>query len=172
MIKSKFREISTSLGGEYLFSEKISKSLTTTSHSTDYHKLIIPYNDSEIVVRYEFGNLNIASVNVTTAFRNSPISFSISKRNHLITLFNKKAKSLKVTSDNLNTKLRIEDILLSSGLEKIATDTTFEPEIKLAENDKKIEVSTIFYLGFVEKENSILPIINFYKGIIDLINRN
>lgn len=172
MIKSKFTEISNSLGGEYFFSETRGKGITDTYHTTDYHKLIIPYKESEIIAIYEFGNRSTATITTKSSFRNIPISFNISKRNHFFKLFNKNTKSLKVSSQNKNTQIKIEDALFNSGLEKIASDTVFEPMIKLSQNKDEIEVFTIFYLGFQNKENSILPIINFYKDLIDLINRS
>ncbi|MDB4533931.1 hypothetical protein N9242_03595 [Vicingaceae bacterium] len=170
MIESKFQEAAEFTFGNYRYYEKQSKGIIYSTFSIIFHTLEFNYKGNLIKVEYEFGNHNMASISTSVKSVNYNYDFKIKKRGHLMRLFNKTLKSLRVLTPKHFEKTKIESLLLNSGLEEIANDTTFKPTILFKRVDNNnIEITTQFYLGFENKEEAILPIARFYKGLIDLI---
>ncbi len=168
MIKSEFTKISTLIGAKYEYREEVVKSLPNTSHPITYHEMSFPYGQHLIEMEYEFGNTNIATIKCKLSSKKKHYFFSLKKMNHIKKLFSKQKNSLKVINPDQNIRLKIEEILNKTGLEKIAQDTLFEPKVEFKSSENEIKIITKFYLGFDNKENSIVPIIDFYKKLIDI----
>jgi len=133
--------------------------------------LTIPYKGHTIIAKYEFGNHNVGEIFTTIKKANKKYFFKLKKNSHFKLLFSKNKFSLKVIIESNQNQRRIEGILSESGLEQIAKETSFNPEIKFITKGLETEVKTHFYLGFKNKEKSILPVINFYKDLINLLSR-
>jgi hypothetical protein len=59
--------------------------------------------------------------------------------------------------------------LRQGSLINLANDTSFEPIMSGINNLQTYTFSTKFYLGFANKEDWLIPVIEFHKQIIDLI---
>lgn len=167
LIQTAFEKIAKKLTVAYEYKEIHRVGIDNLTIS--YHTLVIPYRHNTIRVEYEFGDLNTAEI--TTALTNPSRhnQFTIQKNGPYKLLFFRNKKSLEVTSTSTSTALTITKLLESTGLEAIALGTQFDPKIKFQTSKNKTQLVTRYYLGFKDKEKSILPIINFYKGIIDTL---
>lgn len=170
MIESRFQEISQELNGNYQHETKKYNGGMGARLPVTLHRLDIDYNGSSIDVKYEFGNLNLGKFLCTIKSGKRIPDFKIETRSNLGRLFTKGRSPWKIKcSDGLLAE-KIKLFLKETDLEKIVQETSFEPSI-IGETDQTgFNVKMQFYLGFENKEESILPIINFYKKMIDHLN--
>ena len=169
-MKSEFEIISKKYNGEFKLEERIVKGIGFSSLPITSYKLVVPIDNIKISIVYEFGNYNLANIRMTL-FDVAPSNFfKFKKQGALKLLFSKNKNSLDVISESTTIKNAVFTLLQQTGLEKIARDTLFEPEIIFTNSKNKCEIHTRFYLGFKNKENSLEPIIEFYKGMIKLLN--
>ena len=138
--------------------------LPITIHYLDY-----PYQDTIIYLRYELGDYNLAEINIALDQYQGP-DFEIRARDQMTRLlsFNKKVWTIKCKNPKLERYLEIS--LNDTGLTKIARESTFEPEIKGEYKGSIYTLYTCYSLAFQNKEQSIEPIIKFYKMLIDYTN--
>lgn len=171
IIQAEFQKAATIHNGEYKYSEKIIEGFGRTT-PISYHHLTVPFNDNSIQIKYEFGNYNFGIVKCSIVNMNKKFVFDIRKTSNLKQFFSKDKSSLKVVTPNKEFKESIMQVLVSTGLEKLAKDSTFHPKVTFNTKGSITEIKTIYYLGFKNKEKSILAIIEFYKGVITAIKKS
>jgi len=122
------------------------------------------YSVKNFKVDGELGSkLPISIYYLELSYRTIPISHFTKLLSFKKDTWKIKCKS-KLMSNNLNQILRL------SGLTKIANKRPFEPITEGIIVDNTYYINTKFYLGFDNKEDSLLPIIKFYKKLIDFLN--
>lgn len=135
------------------------------------HYLNIIFDGTSIDLRYDLGNHNTAEVSASIETKSKIPEIEILTRSHFSRLFSLKKNAWKIKCSSERLKLNFIQMLKNSGLTKIANTEGFEPEIKAQFKDEKYSIHTQYYLGFNGKENSIVPMIEFYKSLIQSIKR-
>lgn len=171
MIKTKFEEISKLLDCNYDYKEERHLSLLSRNIPISFHKINLEYNSIKIELLYEFGENNLALINSRIQTNKNLPSFIVNTRTQFQRLFSKEKNPFTVKSTDPLFESFIMNALEECSYNEIAMNTTFEPEIKGEYNENYYYITTKFYLGFKDKEESILPSINLYKKIIDKILR-
>jgi len=171
MIKEKFEEIAEQLGCDYNYSEERHVSLVSGNIPISYHSLTLTYKTVKIELQYEFGGQNLASVKSAIETDKKVPDFKVKTRSQIKRLFSRNKSPFIVQSKDDLFDVFILNVLDDAGYNEIATKTTFDPELSGVNTADHYKLSTNFYLGFDDKENSILPSINLYKRIIDKILR-
>ncbi|WP_196889869.1 hypothetical protein [Aureivirga sp. CE67] len=170
MIEEKFIEISEELNCNYRQENtKYNNVLSGSNLPVTDHYLEIEYKDSFINLSYEFGSQNIAEIITEIELKQPKEDFEISTRSHFKRLFVQNKSPWKIKNSNPVLKGKILKLLEESKLTEIANESTFEPLIKGKGTKNRFELTTRYSLAFENKEESILPIINLNKRIIDLL---
>ena len=98
-------------------------------------------------------------------------NFSIETKNHFLSLFSKKKETFKVKSENLSL---IDFIELNKNfllLKEIAKKTKFEPFIEGTVKNDYYSITVEYSLLFTERRDVLRPLINFYKELMDYLDR-
>ncbi len=167
MIESKFEEVSKEVNGIYKIKDSKHSAGMGSKMPVTEHFLRVDYKSNIIDVKYEFGNTNVAQIVSSIQCKRSLTSITLSTKSHFGRLFSKSKHPWKIKCKDDNVKVLFEETLEHNGLKRIAEEKAFEPEIEGHLDGKTYTLKTKFYLGFDNKEESLLPLINFYKGIID-----
>lgn len=130
------------------------------------YELFCEYKGHKIELVYELGSHNLAKVEVGLSASRVPL-FLITNKSHFSRLFSFKGNILKVECRDPQFKKYLEEILHATGLEQIARDNLFEPRIEVKTEAHGVKIITGFYLGFEDKAGAVLPLLDFYKRIID-----
>ncbi|MBS7333462.1 hypothetical protein [Faecalibacter bovis] len=130
------------------------------------YRLKIPYKGYEIQVKFELGNHNICEIKTALNQKYIP-DFEITSRNHFINLFLGKKNMLIVKSDDTNYEEFLLQSTLNSGLESIAKENSFEPNIYAIKERNIQHLNAEYSLQLKDKIGSLEATIKFYKLIID-----
>lgn len=130
------------------------------------YSLVVDYKGSAICVENELGNHNIGKVELLLEGKRLP-EFRITNTNHFVNIFLRRKIILKVECKNNLFKKFLEQKLTETGLEKLAKDNLFEPEIFNLFERNKMKIVTKYHLQFEDKTGVIKPLISFYKSLID-----
>ncbi len=134
------------------------------------YKLELNYKEHKILIVNELGQQNIGSVELKIELGTKISNFEISSRSHFWKLFNKRSNILKVECNNVSLKSTLEKLIINTGLEKIAKENLFQPNIFTKSNDyKDLAIITEYHLNFPDKKGALISLIQFYKQIIDNI---
>ena len=174
MFESRFKEIADRENGTYKldkFSAGIFVGSTITSRLPIHvHELSFEYKSTALNLRYDLGDSNLAYFKCTINVKHIVPDMTIEAREHLARLFSFKKKNVwKIKCKDQRMEHTLNELLQSSGLTDIAKAETFEPQISGSFNHTQYQFNTKYYLGFNDKEHSIEPMIQFYKGFIDYI---
>lgn len=172
MIQSKFIKISQELKGAYQCQQVKHHQHGYSILPVTKHILRLNYNNTTIHILYELGRLNIANVSAIVAPHEQKENFDIETSNHLKRFFSKKKPPWIIRSKDALLCKNLDDFLSQSNLTSMAKKTLFEPKIEGRMNENSYNILSHFHLEFSKKEESILPIINFYKLMIDSIKIN
>lgn len=167
MIESKFIEVSKKYDGKYNLSNFAVKETLGSKLPISIHSLDLTHKEIPINITYEFGNSNLAEVKFEMYVQIKVPDFELETKDHFSRLFSFKKDPWKIKPLNSQLSVNIIGYLNSTGLTKMANDESFEPIMKGIFNAGIYEFNTKFYLGFNNKENSITPIIEFHKALID-----
>ncbi len=170
MIESKFQEIATEVNGIYKINDAKYNGGRSGVIPVTEHLLRVEYKSNIIDVKYEFGNTNVAQVVSTFQCKRILTPFQLSTKSHFGRLFSKNKSPWKVKCHDKEVKYLFERLLNSAGLKQMAEERAFEPELIGTLAGQKYTLKTKFYLGFDDKEESLLPMINFYKMVIDYVS--
>ena len=169
MIEKKFKEIASQFGYKYVFSQTRIKSIGGSNIPIDTHELSVVHKSVTIKLIYEFGNKSLAEVHSLIEGVRAFPNFTISTKSQIKRLFSKNKSPFIVKTKHTALKTLLLDTLMASNYKEIAKNTVFEPTIKGVLEGNQYVISTSFYLGFEDKEMSILPSINLHKNLIDTI---
>ncbi|WP_138433926.1 hypothetical protein [Winogradskyella algicola] len=148
--------------------------LITFAPMTDYNDnlrvksftLDLPYKSHTIYISYEVGDLKLGHI-VSELKETTISSFKIYAQSHFWRIFNNKSNILKIVTSDKKLKQSLEKMLLNIELESIARKSQFSQIIKGYRTKNHFKITTEFPLSFDAKLEVLLPIINFYKGLID-----
>ncbi len=169
MIRAKFQEVANQLDCKYEYSEKGHVSIISRDIPVSFHKLTILYKSVTINLVYEFGGQNLGKVETIIDTNKKIHNFSVQTKSQIQRLFSKEKHVFKVEAKDHIFESEIKEILYSSKYNDIVIKTTFEPEIAGLKQEGQYTISTGFYLGFEDKELSIIPSIDLHKRIIDVV---
>lgn len=169
MIKEKFEEIAAQLGCHYDYEEEFIKSLGGSNIPISHHRMTIEYKSVLIKLIYEFGNTNLAEVKCTIETRKNLPLLSLSTKSQMKRLFSKNKSPFIVKCKDPMFESYVRSTLDLSYYHSLARETSFEPELNGVKEQGNYNLTTIFYLGFDNKEMSILPSIDLHKKIIDYL---
>ena len=167
MIKSKFTEISKLFNYDYEINEFTVDGSLGSKISISIHKLELKYQNTPIKIIYEFGNSNVAEIKLIIELNEKCKNFKITTSDNFWRLISFNKNVWNIYCKNQNTKNYLFNSLKNFSLTKMAENSTFEPIIKGQIESNYFIINTKFYLGFKNKEESILPIINFHKSLIE-----
>ena len=168
MVRAKFEEAATLLNAEYAYKEKRVKDAKFASLTISFHELLLHHLGVDIIVYYEYGHHNAARVQARLSNYNTSYTFSFAKRSPYKLLFQKKLRSLDIQHNNSYKRAEIEEITANSGLEALARETLFEPTMDYTLVDNQLEIKMTYNLAFDHHKDSILPVVGFYKQMIEL----
>ncbi len=123
-------------------------------------------------LRYDFGNHNIAEIELAVKTDVRVPEISIETRSHLQRLLSSKKNIWNIRCKNKTVKTLINEMLDESGLTSTAENEAFEPNVKSEYKNSTFYLKTFHSLGFNYKEKSIKPIIEFHKKVIEFIVHN
>jgi hypothetical protein len=172
MIRKKFKEIASHINCEYVFSQEYFKSIGGSNIPVDSHNLTVNHNSAVIKLTYEFGNTSIGEITSIIETMKELPNITVVTKSQIKRLFSKNKSPFVVKTDDSGFKTFFIDALESCNYNQIAKKTVFEPEIKGFMKGDEYIIRTKFYLGFDDKEMSILPSINLHKKVIDKIKTN
>ena len=167
MIEAKFKEISDQINGIYTYKDSKHSSGMGSRMSVTKHLLKFKYKSVDVEIRYEFGNTNLAEATCIVKDNRKLRPFHLTTKSHIQRLFSRNKQPWKVKSNHKSIILFVENSMESVGFNKMAKETSFEPVLECKQNGNQYDIKTRFYLGFNNKEESLLPLINLYKGCID-----
>ncbi len=133
------------------------------------YTLDLIHNEIPINITYEFGNHNIAEIKFEFNSINQITEFHLHTKSNFLRLFDYKKKIWKIKCESKSMINKIKSILRLVEYTKMAQKAAFEPLINGIYSNGKYYVNTKFYLGFDNKENSIIPTIEFHKNLIDFL---
>jgi hypothetical protein len=163
-MKAEFERLSKKLNAYHSFSSNYCSGSIGSKITVDKHELIIPFKGKNILLTYEFGNHNVGQI-VYQPRENSGIPvFSIGKRKMLSQLFIKNKHVLIVKSDDNDFKAFLTHQMLTLGIENIAKNSLFEPEILYTH---KYTLKANYSLSFDKKVDVIEPMVSLFKNIIE-----
>jgi hypothetical protein len=168
MIEEKFEELAEKYEGRYTFHEIEHRGPGLRKFSVEYYQLKLEYMACPIHIKFEFGNFNLAHVTCVLDAKRSFPDFQIERMGHFIQLFKRGKQPWKVHVKDPMLEQKLLHLLTASGLDEVARKTAFEPEISGKREAAEYTLNTRFYLGFDDKEHSAQPLIEFYRGVIDL----
>ena len=171
MIRAKFEEVANQLGCKYEYSEKGHVSFISRNIPASYHTLTLEYNSVTIKLVYELGSQNLGKVKSVIETSKNIVNFSVTTKSQIQRLFSKDKEPFKIESKDPIFESKIRTFLKSSIYHDMVNRTTFDPEICGVKSEGKYTIYTNFYLGFEDKELSIIPSIDVHKKIIDEILR-
>lgn len=93
--------------------------------------------------------------------------FDIKNRSHFLRLVKKKLDILKVEGEDVQFNDSLSKKIKELGLEELARNNQFEPNIVARKIDNKIQVHSTYHLAFEEKKEVLEPMIALYKWLID-----
>lgn len=168
MIEAKFIEVSEKVDGIYKREDASYKlDLQGSTMPVTKHFLRVDYKSNIIDIQYEFGNTNVAQVVSSIRSKRALHPLKLTTKSHLGRLFSRSKHPWTIKCKDSNTKTIIENTLEQSGLKELAEERAFEPDVEILPEGQFYKVKTHFYLGFDNKEDSLLPVVNFYKKLID-----
>ena len=133
------------------------------------YTLTLSHKDVIIYLKYELGNYNLAEVKFRLYTKDKIPEFHLETKDHFSRLFSLKKTPWIVKSKSKAINVKMLQLIVNTGLAKIANDAAFEPKIAGLQINKEYNFTTKFYLGFDNKEETIAPILEFNKGVIDYL---
>ncbi|WP_196890133.1 hypothetical protein [Aureivirga sp. CE67] len=171
MLEQKFLEISEELNCNYkIVNKEIDDYFLGRKLSVNDYYLEIEHQNSVIFLCYELANQSMAKVTVEVELNHFKENFEISTRSHFQRLFVKNKSPWKINCPNAEFKKKLLTILDKNELSDFAQKTSFEPIIYGKRAFNKIKIETKFSLAFENKENSIIPVINYHKRMIEFLS--
>lgn len=170
MIEFSFKSAAEKYNGTYEVSHFNVAGIRGSINPISIYTFSMSYKDVLVNVKYEFGNYNLAEVLFEIPTSDSTVDFKIETRDNFSRLFSSKKNPWKITTKNNLFTSKLSNALKSSGLNKMADESSFEPTITGKNADATYFFKTTFYLGFEDKEHSLNPIIDFYQKVIEFIN--
>lgn len=172
MIESNFIEISNVHNGVFKkFDTKVNGNLGSKIFITIY-SLQLKHDGIDIQIDYEFGNSNVAEITFEMDTDTKVPHFEMRTKDHFSRLFSFNKNPWKIESKKDIFASKVIDYLDQSNLKYLANKEAFEPILKGIDANGKYNFNTKFYLGFNNKEESLLPIITFHQLLIDHIKKN
>ncbi|WP_299097911.1 hypothetical protein [uncultured Winogradskyella sp.] len=172
MIKEAFQKLADEYQTIYHLIKKRVIGIDNSASEIDIYKIKIPYQQHTIHIKYEFGNHNMAVIETTLIPKTIIPNIELTTRSHFSRLLSFKAKRWSIKSSNRLLERTILENLKATQLTELAEKDAFEPIIKGYQKNENYILNTQFYLGFNNKEKTLVPIITFYKNMIDYLDRN
>jgi hypothetical protein len=169
MIKSKFIEISNLLNCKYEVEDFTVEGSLGSKLPITIHNLQLEYKGVFINIKFEFGNSNVGEIKFKIRTENKLTEFEVGTTDNFWRLITFEKRIWKIKCQNINIENHLIKSLKSFGLTQMAEKTTFEPQITGKNELDFFVINTKFYLGFENKENSILTLINFHKSLIEYL---
>ncbi|WP_420573915.1 hypothetical protein [Kordia sp.] len=133
------------------------------------YRLYIIHNEATIAIVYDFGNSDTADFKLQIPTNTTVPDFHISSIDHLTKLVLFKSQNWKIHCKEPHLKEKIEQLFKKYKLDQLMQDTAFEPTIKSTTSKETYTIHSIFSLNFEQNTKSITSIIEFHKGLIDMI---
>ena len=149
---------------------KVGGEIGSFVHISKY-RLKILYKNFNMNILYDFGNSDTAEFKIDKSNNQKIPEFEIKTIDHLskLILFKKRNWDIK-SADNL-FKENIEYLIMKLNLNELIENTTFELNTFGKQKNEKYSIRTVFSLKYEKNTESTESIINFHKGLIDLITR-
>ena len=133
------------------------------------HDLKINHNDCIIEMNYDFGNSNTANFKINLQPYKIIPDFKLTTIDHFMKLILFKKQNWIIKCDDSTLNNAIQKLLHEHKLIDWIKKTAFEPEIKGIMIEKKYTIDTFFSLNYEGKTKSIKTILEFHKGLIDML---
>ena len=170
MLKNKFQLIADRQNTIYALDEFKVNGINGSKVFISIHTFKFIHKNVEVLLKYELGNSNLAEIKFTIPNQISAKDFKLETKEHIFRIFSANKDLWKIKGEDKLFISKVKDALNSSGLSKLADKTSFEPYILGKNSNNNYTLNTTFSLSFENYDNSIEPIIDFHKQIIDLLN--
>ena len=157
-----FTELSNRLDWDYRFQEYYDLEPFTV------HTFHLSHQGVPIEIEYQFGKGDLAHFTCSFFSRTPLFSFTTCKKSHFWKLFHPRQSILQVRSPNVGFGRQIHDLLGKNGLLGLAEEHLFAPDMQGQASGQSYQLNTRFHLAFNRKEQSLEPMVSFYKDMIDL----
>lgn len=131
-------------------------------------KISVPYKKHIIVIENEYGNPVSGKVKMKIE-KGLILDFKITAQSHLRNLFSIKKKWFIVDCNNTQFQFQLKESLIHSGMETIAKENLFEPNIYLESIEGEQFMFTVYHLQLKDKIGAVKALIEFYRKIVDLL---
>ena len=122
-----------------------------------------------VTIKYELGNFNLAEIGFSIQTERKFSDFQLQTKDHFSRLFSFNKDPWRIKGADKFFISKIEHGLQQSGFTQLATKTAFEPSISGRYENGTYLVKTRFSLAFENKEDSVVPLIDFQKKMIELL---
>jgi hypothetical protein len=133
-----------------------------------YH-LVFNYNGITININCGLGLQSVARITCVLPKSNELNNFEISTKSHLSLLFSSNKNRFKIETQNNILSKMIANNLSYKELQSISKQTKFQPLIMGTTKNKTYTITTEYHLIFDERNETFIPLIQFFKDLIDYL---
>ena len=166
MIHLHFQRIAEELEADYLYEEFARGNVGIYGGK---HYLNVPYKGQLIQIMFDLCEFDVAEASTVLFPETETFEFEIEPRGQLARLLFKRKCGWTIKCIDEEMRIGIENQIISSKLDQLIDQTRFEPFITGKFEKFGYKIHTKYSLAFNNKEESVLPMINFYKGMIDFL---
>ncbi len=133
----------------------------------EYYSLKFKYNECPIIMDCMLGQQSVARITCLLPKNNDLHNFSIATRSHIAVLFwAYKNRFTLETEDSMLSKF-IKHNAAYKELNALSKRTKFQPAITGINKGDSYILLTEYHLFFPQRNESFMPLIQFYKDLID-----
>lgn len=137
--------------------------------SISIYTLPLVLHDVNVTIKYELGNFNLAEIGFSVQTERKFSDFQLETQDQFSRLFRFNKNPWRIKGADKFFISKIDAALRQSSLTQLAIKTVFEPSIIGNYENGTYSVKTRFSLAFENKEDSLVPIIEFQKRMIRLL---
>ncbi len=167
MKEFEFLRIAETENAEYSFQEKKVDLGGGARSPYIIHLLKLKYKGCLITIKNETGTSFNGLITCVIQTQKKSLTFQLTTRSHLTTLFSKNNQRFKIESGNININNFLKNSNSIALLNEIAKKDTFEPQITGKYEDDVYKLITEYSLQFSDWIQVLQPFIDFYKEFID-----
>jgi len=155
-------------GTFYIGDSKFSGELGAQVFISKY-KVVISHNNATMEIVYNYGNSDTAVFKIQIKNIKEIPDFRLKSIDHFTKLVLFKKSNWKVQSKDMLFKREIEKLVQKHTLDALLKNSAFEPNIQGSYSQDIYTIHTFFSLIFEGNIESMESLIEFHKGLVDLI---
>ncbi|WP_040279812.1 hypothetical protein [Psychroserpens damuponensis] len=133
------------------------------------YQLKLEYRGFKMTIVYDFGNSDTAVCKLKSLNTNNIPEFKINTIDHLSKYILLKKQRWHVKCSDNDLKQNIEHLIIKLKLNDLIHNTAFDLNTHSKQHDDICLIQSQFSLKYKSKTESAESIVNFHKGLIDLV---